>query len=57
MPTTTLATTVLGSSRLLDSGRLRGKRVGIVANPASIVLRVRPESSCRIAKLSQHQAD
>jgi len=36
MPTTTLATTVLGSSRLLDSGRLRGKRVGIVANPASI---------------------
>jgi uncharacterized protein YbbC (DUF1343 family) len=36
MPTTTLATTVLGSSRLLESGRLRGKRVGIVANPASI---------------------
>ncbi len=26
----------LGSERLLDSGRLRGKRVGIVANPASI---------------------
>jgi uncharacterized protein YbbC (DUF1343 family) len=36
MPSTTLATTVLGSSRLLESGRLRGKRVGIVANPASI---------------------
>ena len=36
MPTTTLSTTVLGSSRLLESGRLRGKRVGIVANPASI---------------------
>ena len=36
MSTTTLATTVLGSSRLLESGRLRGKRVGIVANPASI---------------------
>jgi len=36
MPTTTLATTILGSSRLLESGRLRGKRVGIVANPASI---------------------
>jgi len=36
MPTTTLATTVLGSSRLLESGRLRGQRVGIVANPASI---------------------
>jgi uncharacterized protein YbbC (DUF1343 family) len=31
-----VATTVLGSSRLLTSGRLRGKRVGIVANPASI---------------------
>jgi uncharacterized protein YbbC (DUF1343 family) len=36
MSTTTVATTVLGSSRLLESGRLRGKRVGIVANPASI---------------------
>src|SRR5690349_17361696 len=36
MPTTMVATTVLGSSRLLESGRLRGKRVGIVANPASI---------------------
>jgi uncharacterized protein YbbC (DUF1343 family) len=36
MPTTTRATTVLGSSRLLESGRLRGKRVGVVANPASI---------------------
>ncbi|MEO5820727.1 MAG: DUF1343 domain-containing protein [Vicinamibacteraceae bacterium] len=36
MSSTTLATTVLGSSRLLESGRLRGKRVGIVANPASI---------------------
>lgn len=33
---TTRARTVLGSSRLLASGRLRGKRVGIVANPASI---------------------
>jgi uncharacterized protein YbbC (DUF1343 family) len=30
------ATTVLGSTRLLASGRLRGQRVGIVANPASI---------------------
>jgi uncharacterized protein YbbC (DUF1343 family) len=29
-------TVVLGSTRLLASGRLRGKRVGIVANPASI---------------------
>jgi uncharacterized protein YbbC (DUF1343 family) len=37
MPSTpAIATTVLGSSRLLASGRLRGKRVGIVANPASI---------------------
>jgi uncharacterized protein YbbC (DUF1343 family) len=36
MPPTTLSTTVLGSTRLLESGRLRGKRVGIVANPASI---------------------
>ncbi len=36
MPTTTTATTVLGSTRLIESGRLRGKRVGIVANPASI---------------------
>jgi uncharacterized protein YbbC (DUF1343 family) len=37
MPSTIArATTVLGSSRLLESGRLRGKRVGIVANPASI---------------------
>ena len=36
MPTITTATTVLGSTRLLESGRLRGKRVGIVANPASI---------------------
>jgi uncharacterized protein YbbC (DUF1343 family) len=27
---------VLGSTRLLASGRLRGRRVGIVANPASI---------------------
>ena len=27
---------MLGSTRLLASGRLRGKRVGIVANPASI---------------------
>jgi uncharacterized protein YbbC (DUF1343 family) len=29
-------TVVLGSTRLLASGRLRGQRVGIVANPASI---------------------
>jgi uncharacterized protein YbbC (DUF1343 family) len=36
MSTTKRAATVLGSSRLLESGRLRGKRVGIVANPASI---------------------
>jgi uncharacterized protein YbbC (DUF1343 family) len=28
--------TRLGSTRLIDSGRLRGQRVGIVANPASI---------------------
>ena len=34
--TTMLGTTVLGSTRLLASGRLRGKRVGVVANPASI---------------------
>jgi uncharacterized protein YbbC (DUF1343 family) len=27
---------VLGSTRLLDSGRLRGQRIGVVANPASI---------------------
>jgi uncharacterized protein YbbC (DUF1343 family) len=26
----------LGSTRLLDSGRLRGKRVGLVCNPASV---------------------
>ena len=32
---TALATTVLGSSRLLASGRLRGKRVGIVSVSAS----------------------
>jgi uncharacterized protein YbbC (DUF1343 family) len=33
---TLVRSTVLGSTRLLESGRLRGKRVGIVANPASI---------------------
>jgi uncharacterized protein YbbC (DUF1343 family) len=27
---------VLGSERLFDSGRLRGRRVGVVANPASV---------------------
>jgi uncharacterized protein YbbC (DUF1343 family) len=36
-PSQTLSRTVtLGSEQLLDSGRLRGKRIGIVANPASI---------------------
>jgi uncharacterized protein YbbC (DUF1343 family) len=36
--TTTLATavTTLGSERLMESGRLRGKRIGLVANPASV---------------------
>ncbi len=34
--TRTTNAVALGSERLLDSGRLRGKRVGIVANPASI---------------------
>jgi uncharacterized protein YbbC (DUF1343 family) len=38
MPTLTIGreTVVPGSTRLLASGRLRGQRVGIVANPASI---------------------
>jgi len=31
----------LGSTRLLDSGRLRGKRVGLVCNPASVDHRLR----------------
>src|SRR5512134_614299 len=29
-------TVVIGLERLFDSGRLRGQRVGLVANPASI---------------------
>jgi uncharacterized protein YbbC (DUF1343 family) len=36
MTQTLLRAVTLGSERLLDSGRLRGKRIGIVANPASI---------------------
>jgi uncharacterized protein YbbC (DUF1343 family) len=32
---------MLGSTRLLDSGRLRGKRVGLVCNPASVDHRLR----------------
>jgi uncharacterized protein YbbC (DUF1343 family) len=35
MPVTTMALT-LGSTRLVASGRLRGLRVGVVANPASV---------------------
>src|SRR5215831_11983356 len=36
-PSQTLVSVVtLGSERLLASGRLRGKRIGVVANPASI---------------------
>jgi uncharacterized protein YbbC (DUF1343 family) len=36
-PSQTLVSAVtLGSERLLTSGRLRGKRIGVVANPASI---------------------
>jgi len=31
-----LSVVTLGSERLLSSGRLRGKRIGVVANPASI---------------------
>jgi uncharacterized protein YbbC (DUF1343 family) len=33
---TVLSVVTLGSERLLASGRLRGKRIGMVANPASI---------------------
>jgi uncharacterized protein YbbC (DUF1343 family) len=36
MTQTLLRAVTLGSERLLESGRLRGKRIGIVANPASI---------------------
>ena len=31
-----LVSIILGSTRLLASGRLRGQRVGVVANPASV---------------------
>ena len=36
MNSTTLSTVTLGTERLLGSGRLRGRRIGIVANPASV---------------------
>src|SRR5689334_15146436 len=36
MTKTELARVVLGSERLMDSGGLAGRRVGIVCNPASI---------------------
>jgi uncharacterized protein YbbC (DUF1343 family) len=36
MSQTLLGAVTLGSERLLESGRLRGKRIGVVANPASI---------------------
>jgi uncharacterized protein YbbC (DUF1343 family) len=32
---------ILGSTRLLDSGALRGKRVGLISNPASVDHRLR----------------
>jgi uncharacterized protein YbbC (DUF1343 family) len=35
-PTRSATAVKLGSERLLNSGRLRGKRIGIVANPASV---------------------